>query len=115
MKAGNVEMIQRALEVHALTGRPLSHLQRESLRHAAHPGDLALVLAPRDRAVLDPALACRFDRMLRAGLVDEVERRQHRAADALEDPLDAQVANGARAASRLEGRRSSSAGRAPVL
>jgi tRNA dimethylallyltransferase len=67
------QRIQRALEVHALTGRPLSALQREDLRGAPGGEYLKLVLAPAERADLDAELARRFDAMLAAGLVAEVE------------------------------------------
>ena len=68
----DAQRIQRALEVQTLTGVPLSHLQRQDLRHAARPGDLKLVLAPPARSALELKLEQRFDRMLEAGLVAEV-------------------------------------------
>ena len=67
------QRIQRALEVYELTGRPLSDLQREG-RRAAEPGRyLSLVLAPAERTALDADLARRFDAMLDAGLLAEVD------------------------------------------
>jgi tRNA dimethylallyltransferase len=81
----DAQRIQRALEVHALTGRPLSELQREDLRGAARGEYLKLVLAPVDRAALNADLAARFDAMLAQGLVAEVEAL-HRRGD-----LDAQL------------------------
>lgn len=67
------QRIQRALEVHELTGRPLSDLQREG-RRASAPGEhLTLVLAPTERSTLDADLERRFDAMLAAGLLAEVE------------------------------------------
>ena len=69
----DAQRIQRALEVHAVTGRPLSELQREDLRGAAGGSYLKLVLAPADRAVLNAELAQRFDAMLAQGFVAEVE------------------------------------------
>ncbi len=66
------QRIQRALEVHALTGRPISELQREDLRGAVLDEYLTLVLAPAERASLDAQLEGRFDAMLAAGLLEEV-------------------------------------------
>jgi tRNA dimethylallyltransferase len=68
------QRIQRALEVFRLTGVPLSTLQRQDLKHAAGDGHLKLVLGPPDRATLEGGLERRFDAMLAAGLVAEVER-----------------------------------------
>ena len=65
------QRIQRALEVHALTGRPLSALQGARARNELGP-TIAIALAPTDRAQLHAAIARRFDAMLAAGLVDEV-------------------------------------------
>ena len=66
------QRIQRALEVHALTGRPLSELQERGGRTPALGAHLAIAIAPADRARLHDAIARRFDAMLDAGLVDEV-------------------------------------------
>lgn len=79
----DAQRIQRALEVHELTGRPLSSFQQEDLRQgapgaAAGPlgarlsGALKLALAPTDRAWLHERLARRFALMLEAGLLGEV-------------------------------------------
>jgi tRNA dimethylallyltransferase len=70
----DAQRIQRALEVHALTGIPLSRLQ--GMRAA---GDglgplIAIALVPVDRSRLHAAIAERFDAMLEAGLVDELRR-----------------------------------------
>ena len=72
VKATDAQRIQRALEVHALAGKPLSELQgaRES---SGGPGrTIALALVPPDRAVLHRQIVVRFDAMLAAGLVAEV-------------------------------------------
>jgi tRNA dimethylallyltransferase len=68
----DAQRIQRALEVHALTGQPLSALQ--GARDAQQdPGPtIVIALAPADRAALHAAIARRFDAMLTAGLVEEV-------------------------------------------
>lgn len=69
--ANDAQRIQRALEVYALTGKPLSGLQREDLKG----GTLATrkyVVAPPDRARLRERIAGRLAAMLAAGFVAEV-------------------------------------------
>ena len=66
----DAQRIQRALEVHALTRRPLSALQ--GARTAEFDGMLVLALVPADRFRLHAVIGLRFDAMLAAGLVDEV-------------------------------------------
>ena len=80
------QRIQRALEVYELTGRPLSELQRDSRRHPTAGDYLTLVLAPAARATLDADLERRFDAMLAAGLVGEVETLYRRGDLAAELP-----------------------------
>lgn len=65
------QRIQRALEVHAITGRPISELQREN---PPAPGIrfLCFALLPMNREALYAHIAERFDRMLEQGLLDEV-------------------------------------------
>ena len=66
----DAQRIQRALEVHELTGEALSDRQRRmpgtNLRFSAH------VLMPFERDQLYRRLDSRFDAMLAAGLLDEV-------------------------------------------
>ncbi len=65
--------VVRALEVHELTGRPLSALQAEhGFRTVRHRARLLRVELPRD--VLEARIRCRVDEMLARGLVDEVRR-----------------------------------------
>jgi tRNA dimethylallyltransferase len=66
----DAQRIQRALEVHALSGRPLSdwHTRKPPSRE---PPPL-ISLEPDDRAWLHARIAERFEAMLEAGLVDEV-------------------------------------------
>ena len=67
------QRIQRALEVHALSGRPLSAHLADS-RHAGFPYPvLALTLEPGDREPLHRRIEQRFLAMLEAGLEAEVE------------------------------------------
>jgi tRNA dimethylallyltransferase len=64
------QRISRALEVHALAGKPLSELQS---RTPAGARDLrTIALMPGDRAQLHQRIAQRFDAMLAAGFLDEV-------------------------------------------
>jgi len=75
--AGRIEptdrqRIQRALEVHAVTGRPLSALQRQRGEPAVDVVTVALI--PEDRQALGSAIADRFRAMLEAGFADEVRR-----------------------------------------
>lgn len=79
------QRIQRALEVHALTKRPITELQRA--------GDerqpvrvLALALVPPSRAELAARIERRFDAMVAAGFVQEVERLRARGDLAPELP-----------------------------
>jgi tRNA dimethylallyltransferase len=72
------QRIQRALEVHRLTGTPLSSLQGR--RAAAGLGrTLSIALVPQ-RAALHAAIEARFDAMLAAGLVDELRGLMKRHA-----------------------------------
>lgn len=72
------QRIQRALEVYRLTGKPLSALlaQGRGARPAARLRMIALV--PGDRPRLAARIERRFDRMVEAGLVGEVERLMSR-------------------------------------
>jgi tRNA dimethylallyltransferase len=74
------QRILRALEVHALTGQPLSALQTawQSTAPARGPR-LTLALIPADRALLHQRIAERFDAMLAAGFLDEVRTLMQRA------------------------------------
>ncbi len=74
------QRIQRALEVHALTGRPMTELLKEGRRHASLPYRvIKLVRAPKDRAILHARIGARFQRMLDQGFEDEVRRLFERA------------------------------------
>lgn len=77
----DAQRIQRALEVYATTGQPLSVLQgrRESAHDALGPM-IAIALLPASRVRLHEAIARRFDAMLAAGLVDELRGLRERYA-----------------------------------
>ena len=70
--ATDPQRIQRALEVHRASGRPISEWQRAQSADRLPVRVLKLVLAPADRAVLHARIAARFDAMLAAGFLDEV-------------------------------------------
>ena len=74
LEPGDAQRIQRALEVHAITGQALSSLigQTDRSETAARPQIALIALEPSDRAVLHQRIAARFDIMLRQGLLDEV-------------------------------------------
>ena len=71
------QRIQRALEVHALTGRPITDLQRAAAT-ADRPGVLTIALVPEPRAALAERIERRFDAMVEQGFVAEVERLRAR-------------------------------------
>jgi tRNA dimethylallyltransferase len=70
----DAQRIQRALEVHAISGRPLSsfHSGRELNPDSPLREEHLLSLEPADRGWLHARIASRFDAMLDAGLLDEV-------------------------------------------
>jgi tRNA dimethylallyltransferase len=74
------QRIQRALEVQAITGRPMSELIRSAGETCGLPYRLLkLVRAPSDRGLLRDRIARRFHAMLDAGFVEEVARLRARA------------------------------------
>jgi tRNA dimethylallyltransferase len=66
------QRIQRALEVFAVTGRPMSELRGAREAAGALGPAIRVALLPTDRARLHAAIADRFDAMLAAGLVEEL-------------------------------------------
>jgi len=79
LQPADAQRIQRALEVHQLTGQALSRLQ-EQRQFAPEPPywPIRIALIPRERAVLHRRIEERFEAMLRHGLVEELRalRRQ---------------------------------------
>ncbi len=63
--------ITRALEVHEITGRPISELQREA---KPLPYEFSTFGLWMDRDAHRRAIAARVDRMLKEGLIDEVKK-----------------------------------------
>lgn len=72
--ATDPQRITRALEVHRLSGRPISDWQQARTHRPFPFRVLKLVLAPADRAVLHERIERRFDAMLAQGFLDEVRR-----------------------------------------
>ena len=76
IRPNDAQRIQRALEVHELTGEPLSRLQRK-----AQPADhrfARFALLPCDREELYRRIGLRLEAMLAAGLLNEVRGLQAR-------------------------------------
>ena len=71
IRPGDAQRIQRALEVIALTGKPLS-AQQGGMPAPFTYRTLKLALIPDDRAVLHERIAQRLDAMIAAGFLDEV-------------------------------------------
>ena len=70
----DAQRIQRALEVHMLTGRTLSAILKDPKKtQASEPAFVPIALEPSDRSVLHRRIEKRFDEMLKTGLVEEVE------------------------------------------
>jgi tRNA dimethylallyltransferase len=78
IKPNDAQRIQRALEVIALTGQPLS-AQQQGGRGQPFPWRvLKLALLPEDRAPLHARIALRFEAMLEHGLLNEVRALRQR-------------------------------------
>ena len=73
LKPTDAQRIQRALEVVRLSGRPLGDFFDQQQAKTLPYRLLPLALMPSDRAWLHARIAQRFDEMLGAGLVGEVE------------------------------------------
>ena len=83
----DAQRIQRALEVFQLTGLPISELQIRHTRQHQFPFEtLKIGLTVEPRAILHERIAIRFDKMLSAGLIDEVVTLRERYALAADMP-----------------------------
>ena len=67
------QRIQRALEVHRVSGRPLSSFHTAKDESPLARATTLISLEPQDRAWLHARIAQRFDAMLAAGFLDEVK------------------------------------------
>ena len=72
------QRIQRALEVHELTGRSLTELCAQSRNELLPSRIVKLIVAPADRRVLHERIERRFRMMLEQGFIAEVERLRAR-------------------------------------
>ena len=95
IEPADAQRIQRALEVHRHTGRPLSDFHAGA-RPALPFEALRLSLEPSDRAVLHARIAGRFRAMLAAGLTEEL--RALKARYALDERMPSMRAVGYRQA-----------------
>lgn len=78
IRTSDPQRIQRALEVYHLTGRPMSQLLSDQDRSALANPVHALIIEPSDRCTLHADIAARFEWMLHAGLVEEVDGLRRR-------------------------------------
>ena len=72
IKIGDVQRIQRALEVYRITGSSLSALIAHSRKGGPAMQSLDIALVPSDRTELHRHIAARTDTMLKTGLVEEL-------------------------------------------
>ena len=80
VEVSDVQRIQRALEVYYLTGKPMSEIIRDNPGNELPYRLTRIALIPSDRAVLHQRITQRFDAMLKAGLIDEVNHLRSRYA-----------------------------------
>lgn len=67
------QRLQRALEVHAITGKTLTELCSNNADHLFGTNIINIALLPDDRLQLQVQIAARFQTMLQQGLLDEVQ------------------------------------------
>jgi len=67
------QRIQRALEVHQLTGQTMTALHQQQAAETLPYRLLKIALQPSDRAVLHARIAERFSIMMQGGLLEEVQ------------------------------------------
>jgi tRNA dimethylallyltransferase len=77
------QRLSRALEVYRVSGKTMSELRREQTQNTTEPFSerfnlIQIAIAPRDRSVLHERIALRFNKMVSAGLVDEVQALYNR-------------------------------------
>lgn len=85
LKPNDKQRIQRALEVYAVTGVPLS--EQWQMTEGAYEGEmLALAVAPADRAVLHERIAQRWHQLVALDLIEEVKQLKARGDLSLQLP-----------------------------
>jgi tRNA dimethylallyltransferase len=80
------QRIQRALEVHRITGKTITKLQQERVSVFADVNVIEFALAPLERAELHTKIELRFKAMLEAGFVEEVRSLYERGDLSPEHP-----------------------------
>jgi tRNA dimethylallyltransferase len=80
LKPNDSQRIQRALEIHLLTGKPMSELLARTAKEELPFTLLPIALEPSDRSVLHARIASRFENMVNQphGLIEEVEKLRAR-------------------------------------
>jgi len=68
----DTQRIQRALEIHRITGEPMSELLKRKTQHELPYRVTSLALIPNNRSALHQRIATRFHEMMKQGLVDEL-------------------------------------------
>jgi tRNA dimethylallyltransferase len=79
LKPNDAQRIQRALEIHRVTGKPMSQLLGRK-KNALPFRLIELALVPSDRGELHRRIESRFDAMLERGLVEELRGLRGRYA-----------------------------------
>ena len=67
------QRIQRALEVIAISGQPMSELQKQTAGRALDYRLYKIIISPEPRSVLHQRIEQRFDLMIEAGFIDELK------------------------------------------
>jgi tRNA dimethylallyltransferase len=80
------QRIQRALEVHRITGKAISALQQARVSAFADVNLIEIALAPLERGELHTKIESRFKAMLDAGFVEEVRNLYERGGLSPEHP-----------------------------
>jgi tRNA dimethylallyltransferase len=80
------QRIQRALEVHRITGQTITELQRRRVSAFADVKVIEFALAPLERGELHTKIEQRFKAMLEAGFVEEVRSLYERGDLSAEHP-----------------------------
>lgn len=73
LKPNDTQRIQRALEVHAISGETMTNLFAKQTKEVLPYKLLKIALLPSDRQVLHKRIKRRFEQMLQDGFVDEVK------------------------------------------
>ena len=80
LSANDSQRIERALEIHTITGQAMSELL-QAQNETNHIGLETVTLVPEQRTQLHHSIAERYDVMLQAGFVEEVQALQQQYPD----------------------------------